>query len=371
MTALFKNSKRERERELEAERSRLDRRSRELDERESSILAERQLAKSELERAEQVRADAERYEEYGRIHSIPTEQIIPNPAQPRKQFEDDSIIRLADSIRRCGILQPLTVRRLEPELFEIVAGERRLRAAKLLQLASVPCLLVDADSKKSAELAIIENIQRENLNIFEQASSIAALIDIYKLTQEEAARQLSVSQSFVANKLRILRLTAPEREKILQNNLTERHARALLKVESVEQRLRIIDYIVKRGLNVATTESYIDRFVAEEAAERSAKAPRRIVLKDIRLFYNSIDKAVDIVRQAGIDIESEREEGDNEAIVTIRIRKHPRVAERISVSSKGEARVEAAPKNRVSDRSGGRLERVKENETTVEDGLRV
>ena len=190
----------------------------------------------------------------------------------------------------------------------------------------MPCLLVDVDSKKSAELAIIENIQRENLNIFEQASSIAALIDIYHLTQEEAAKQLSVSQSFVANKLRILRLTAPEREKILANNLTERHARALLKVDSVEQRMRIIDYIARRGLNVATTESYIDRFISEQEEERAAKAPRRIILKDIRIFYNSIDKAVDIVRQAGIDIESEREEGDDEAVLTIKIKKKAKSA---------------------------------------------
>ena len=260
MTSYFKNSKREKE--LEAERTRLDRRSRELDERENSLRAEKELARSEFERAEQERADAAKRDEYGRIHNIPTEKIIPNPAQPRKQFEDASIIRLADSIRRSGILQPLTVRRLDKGLYEIVAGERRLRAAKLLQLSTVPCLLVDVDSKKSAELAIIENIQRENLNIFEQASSIAALIDIYHLTQEEAAKQLSVSQSFVANKLRILRLTAPEREKILANNLTERHARALLKVDSVEQRMRIIDYIARRGLNVATTESYIDRFIS-------------------------------------------------------------------------------------------------------------
>ena len=319
MTTLFKNTRRERE--LEAERTRLDRRSRELDERELSLKAEKELARSELERAELERADAARRDEYGRIHEIPTESIIPNPSQPRKQFEDDSIIRLADSIRLCGILQPLTARRLDDGLYEIVAGERRLRAAKLLRLSTVPCILVDVDSKKSAELAIIENIQRENLNIFEQASSIAALIDIYHLTQEEAAKQLSVSQSFVANKLRILRLTAPEREKILAYNLTERHARALLKVDSVEQRLRIIDYIAKRGLNVATTENYIDRFISEKEDEKNAKAPRRIILKDIRIFYNSVDKAVDIVRQAGIDIASERDEGEDETVLTIRIKK--------------------------------------------------
>ncbi|MBQ8510152.1 MAG: ParB/RepB/Spo0J family partition protein [Clostridia bacterium] len=247
--------------------------------------------------------------------------IRPNPAQPRKQFEDDAIIRLADSIRRYGILQPLTVRRTN-DSFEIVAGERRLRAAQLLGMESVPCIIVNVDSRKSAELAIIENIQRENLNIFEQASAIASLIDMYDLTQEEAARQLSTSQSFVANKLRILRLTAPEREKILAYELTERHARALLKVASVEQRIRIIDYIKAHNLNVATTEAYIDRFLAENESAKRPRAPRRMILKDIRIFYNSIDKAVSLIQQAGIQVESERVEEDDTIELKIRIPKY-------------------------------------------------
>ncbi|MCI8387876.1 MAG: ParB/RepB/Spo0J family partition protein [Clostridiales bacterium] len=328
---LFRNPKKE----LEAERAQLERKWQELSEKEIAL-------RSEVERTAAEKAAAElrarRMEEYGRIHNIATDRIIPNPSQPRKQFEDDSIIRLADSIRQYGILQPLTVRRIDDglvlndnaidgiatyskDMFEIVAGERRLRASKLLQLATVPCIIVDVDSKKSAELAIIENIQRENLNIFEQASSIASLIDIYSLTQEEVAKQLSMSQSFVANKLRILRLTAPERELILKYNLTERHARALLKIDSVEQRIRIIEYINSHQLNVATTEAYIDRFMAENASAKRHRSPRRIILKDIRIFYNSIDKAVSLVRQAGIPIESERNEADDAIEVLIRIPK--------------------------------------------------
>lgn len=298
---LFKKPKQE----LEAEREKLR--------RSWSDLAERERCFRENE-------------EFGRIHMIPSDRIIPNPCQPRKTFEDASIISLADSIRQYGILQPLTVRRIKSEsqydsTFEIIAGERRFRAAKLIGFQNIPCIIINADSKKSAELAIIENIQRENLNIFEQASAIASLIDMYDLTQEEAARQLSMSQSFVANKLRILRLTLPEREKILNYKLTERHARALLKVGSVEQRLRIIEYINSHNLNVATAEEYIDRFLAEHTSERKPKSPRRIILKDIRIFYNSIDKAVSIVKQAGVNVESERRE-DGEAIeLTIRIPK--------------------------------------------------
>ena len=301
MTALniFKSPKKE----LAAEREKLDKRWQELAEKESALKAEKTAADIKQRKAD----------EYGRIHNIPIERIVPNPSQPRRQFEDESIIRLADSIRQYGILQPLTVRRMEADellplgeqRMEVVAGERRLRAAKILGLRTVPCIIVDVDSRKSAELAIIENIQRENLNIFEQASSIAALIDIYDLTQEEVAKQLSMSQSFVANKLRILRLTAPEREKILAYNLTERHARALLKIDSVEQRLRIIDYI--------------ERLLAESDSSRRQRSPRKIVLKDIRIFYNSIDKAVALVRQAGIAVSSERNEVEGGVEVIIRI----------------------------------------------------
>lgn len=263
-------------------------------------------------------------EEFGRIHMLNTEHIFPNPSQPRRQFEDDAIIRLADSIRRYGILQPLTVRRIDGggtynALFELVAGERRLRAAKLLGFREVPCIILKVDSKKSAELAIIENIQRENLNLFEYASAIASLIDMYGLTQEEVARQLSTSQSSVANKLRILRLTSPEREKILRYGLTERHARALLRISSAEERLRVIEYINTHNLNVATTESYIDRFLAENESARKPRSSRKIVLKDIRIFYNSVDRAISVIKQAGIKVESERVDAGDSTVLTIRV----------------------------------------------------
>ncbi len=323
MTGLFKKAVQGREAErlarmeLANERDDLRRKWKELAQREKELLSS---------------------DEYGRIHSIPTESILPNPAQPRRQFDDESIIRLADSIRQYGILQPLTIRRGVESSdsadgpYELVAGERRLRAAKLLGLTSVPCLLIRADSQRSAELAIIENIQREDLNIFEQAGSIASLIELHHLTQEEAARQLSMSQSFVANKLRILRLTAPEREKILALSLTERHARALLKVDSVEQRLKIIDYIGAHRLNVATTEAYIERFLAESSRPAHARPPRRIVLKDIRIFYNSIDKALALIRQAGIGAESEKSEDDDSIRLVIRIPKEQGTSSAVSPS---------------------------------------
>lgn len=258
-----------------------------------------------------------------RVHMIPTEHIFANSSQPRKSFADDSLIRLADSIRLHGILQPLTVRPLDSEggdkAYEIIAGERRYRAARLLSMSTVPCIVVEANDKKSAELAIIENIQRENLNIFEEASALALLIEMHSLTQEEAAKRLSVSQSYVANKLRLLRLTDAEREKILTHGLTERHARALLRISGADKRMEVINHILSNGLSVAATDEYIDSLFEEKTPAPKACAPRKLVIRDLRLFYNSVDRAVSTMKQAGIDVTTERTEGERETVLTIRI----------------------------------------------------
>lgn len=266
----------------------------------------------------------------GRIYMIDPHRITPNPSQPRKSFEDDSLFRLADSIRQYGILQPLTVRRipdlpLQDCLYELIAGERRLRAAKKIDMKAVPCIVIEADGKRSAELAIIENIHREGLNIFEQAAAIASLIDIYKITQEEAARQLSSSQSYIANKLRILRLTEAERNLILQYGLTERHARALLKINDTEKRIRAINHIALRNLNVAATEAYISELSMENEAEKENGEDNqkisKIIIKDMRLFYNTVDKAISTIRRAGISITSDRIDTADSTEIIIRIPK--------------------------------------------------
>ena len=205
--------------------------------------------------------------EYGRIHIIEVNRICANPAQPRKQFEDTAIMRLADSLRQYGMLQPLSVRRimdesqLEGGLFQLVAGERRLRAAVMIGMTHVPCLIINADSKKSAELAIIENIQRENLNMFEQAKAFEKLIAEYGLTQSEVAERLSTSQSCVANKLRLMKLGDDEQHFIIENGLTERHARALLRITDIPLRKAAMMAIADKKLNVSSAESYIERLV--------------------------------------------------------------------------------------------------------------
>lgn len=227
----------------------------------------------------------------GKIFRISADRIIPNHAQPRKLFDEDAILRLADSIRRYGLLQPLSVRRLcfrdgERGSYEIVAGERRFRAATLIGMEYIPCIIISADDRTAAELALIENIQREGLSMFEQAGAIAALIDIYSLTQEQIAAHLSASQSYVANKLRLLKLSEQERELITEGRLTERHARACLKIKDEDMRISVIEHVIAHGLNVSATEEYIDRklcMLSEKRVPQNARK-RKLILKDMRLF---------------------------------------------------------------------------------------
>lgn len=257
----------------------------------------------------------------GKVCMISTDKLFPNPSQPRFIFEDEPLLRLADSIRRFGILQPLSVRPSRnseglTQAYQIIAGERRWRAARILGLDSVPCLVFDIDNQSSAELALIENIQREDLNIFEQAAAIASLIDIYGLTQEQAAKQLSSSQAYIANKLRILKLTPKERAQIIKNKLTERHARALLRIDNPEKRLDVILHIAAKELNVSASERYIDLLLAEQQPPKCTIKP---YLKDLRFFYNSIDKATAILKNCGFNVVTEKNELPTETLITIRI----------------------------------------------------
>lgn len=259
----------------------------------------------------------------GAIVNIDIGAIRPNRSQPRASFENNATIRLADSIRRYGILQPITVRIAnggdEKRIFEIIAGERRYRAAKLIGMRNVPCIIMTADDKKSAELALIENLLRENLNIFETARAMKKLIEEFKLTQDEVAKKLSMSQSAVANKLRLLRYSDEEETLILENRLTERHARAILKLNDPEERKKTILVVIRSHLNVSATEAYVDKLLEEKDCiiERSGK--KIPIIKDIRLFYNTLDRAIDVVKNAGVDISSKKKEDENGILIEISI----------------------------------------------------
>lgn len=211
------------------------------------------------------------------VLQIKTDDIRPNRAQPRADFDQNSIIRLADSIRRYGILQPLTVRESDPDdsrPYELIAGERRLRAAKLLGYLTVPCIVKRADEQTAAELAIIENLLRKDLNMFEEAYGYKRLIECHGLTQEEVARRMSISQSAVANKLRLLRLSLEEQRIILENALSERHGRALLRVDGDGARRELLDKIVDERLNVSGAEALVEDYILRRDTQKpSASVP--------------------------------------------------------------------------------------------------
>ena len=248
------------------------------------------------------------------IYDIPVKNIVPNPNQPRKEFDGRSLYGLAQSIKDFGIIQPLSVRLITETIneerqpvYELIAGERRLRAVKLLSWETVPCVIVEADSRTSAEIAIIENLQREDLNFFEQAKAIQKLIELFAYTQEQAARRLSVSQSYIANKIRILKLTEEERDIIMQYNLTERHARSFIRIADERERKDVIATVIKRAMNVSSAEKYVDRYLTEKEKNLiKHQGPKNtFIVKDVRLFLNSINKVVDTITQSGINVKSE------------------------------------------------------------------
>jgi ParB family chromosome partitioning protein len=252
-----------------------------------------------------------------KVYDILVTQIFPNPYQPRSVFSDEELRPLADSIKQNGILQPLTVRKMELG-YELVSGERRLRAAKMAGLISVPCIMIDVSDRSSALLALVENIQREDLSFFDEAAAIEQLIDLYGMTQEDAAIKLGMAQSTVANKLRLLKLTPPEREKIKKCGLSERHARALLKIKDPDQRLQVVDKIVKHNMNVEKTELFIEQIITTEK-EREDFKKRAVLLRDVRLFMNTINKAVETVKMAGIPADSKKIQNKDYIEYVIRI----------------------------------------------------
>lgn len=259
-----------------------------------------------------------------RVRYISLNQIRPNPQQPRRSFDEDSLSELAESIRRYGILQPLTVRR-QGTGYELVAGERRLRAAAMAGLREVPCLVAQVGEEDSALLALMENLQRRDLDCWEEAEALSRLIARYGLSQEETARRLGRSQPAVANKLRLLRLEEPVVDALHRYGLTERHARALLRLCDGEQRLRAVEHIGKAGMNVAAAEAYIDRL----AAENQTTPPHRrsaYIIKDVRLFLNSVERGIRLMQGAGVGAQVARQDTDSEICLTVRIPKTRRPA---------------------------------------------
>lgn len=261
----------------------------------------------------------------GQVVLLPTESLRPNPHQPRRIFDTSALNTLAESVRRHGVLQPLSVRETAGG-WEIIAGERRLRAAKIAGLSSVPCLIAQADDNESALLSLVENLQREDLHYLEEASAIAAYIKRTGLSQEEAAAQMGRSPSAIANKLRLLRLSPDCAGLLLKYQLSERHARALLRLEDEGERLAALHHIAAAGLNVSQTEAYIKKRL--RLLEKTAPQGRRTyIIKDVRLFLNSMERGLQMIRDAGIPAEGSREETEDSILLTIRIPKNNHASE--------------------------------------------
>lgn len=261
-----------------------------------------------------------------KVLNIATIQIRPNRTQPRRNFDQDELKSLSRSIVENGILQPLVVRRINNTEFELIAGERRLRAAVMAGLSKVPCVVHKCNDKDSALLALIENLQRTDLNMFEEARGIARLIRKYGLTQEQAAIKLGKKQSTIANKLRLLRLGFEEQEWILTANLSERHARNLLRINDEGLRREVLSRIISDGLSIGEAEELVTEALMKKPEEEPAKKPdRKIAIKDVRIFLNTINKAVDTMRLSGINAISRRSETDDYIEYTVKI---PKAADR-------------------------------------------
>jgi len=256
--------------------------------------------------------------ERSKVNFVPVGNIAPNPEQPRHQFDNDSLMSLAQSIKHNGILQPLTVREIGNGAFELVAGERRLRAAILAGYNQVPCITVELDDKQSAVMSLLENLQREDLNFFDEAVGIARLIEFCGLTQEQVAVKLGKSQSAIANKLRLLRISSSQRELIITEGLTERHARALLRLDISKRDIALSEIILK-GLNVNESEKLIDFMISSH--ENTQKRRSFSVIKDVRIFFNTINNAVDLMKRSGIEAIAQQQEYDDYYEYTIKIPK--------------------------------------------------
>lgn len=256
----------------------------------------------------------------GQVRTIPVKSISSNPYQPRREFDKAALQDLSVSIMEHGLMQPIAVRQVGAFEYELIAGERRLTACKNLGMTYIPAVVMRVDDKDSAVLALVENIQRENLNYIEEAEAYCNLITEHGLTQEELADKLGKGQSTVANKIRILKLSPEIRKILTENNLTERHARALLRLSEEKQRLRVLKLIVQRGLNVAKTEELVEKLL--RGPKRPVDKPANIRLfKDIRIFTNTIKQAVDMMQRSGIAAKAKKNETNDMIEYTIVIPK--------------------------------------------------
>ncbi len=258
-------------------------------------------------------------EDKEQITKVPVDQIIPNRYQPRAIFDEEKIDELAKTIHTHGIIQPIVVRKVENGRYEIIAGERRYRAVKKLGWDTVPAIIKDLDDKQTASVALIENLQREELTPIEEALAYNQLIEVHKLTQEALAQRLGKSQSTVANKLRLLKLPKEVQQALLKKEITERHARALIPLKDEEKQAKVLQEIIDKQLNVKQTEDRVNKLL--EAPEKKKKPKRISFSKDVRIAVNTIRQSLQMIHKSGINVDSTEEELEEFYQITIRIPK--------------------------------------------------
>lgn len=246
----------------------------------------------------------EKKEEIKNISYLSIDCVRPNPYQPRKQFNKGALEELCESIKQYGVIQPINVRKISSNYYELVAGERRLRAAIMAGLTEIPAIVVNINDNDSAVIALIENLQREDLTYMEEAEGYNNLINEHGFTQEELAQKIGKSQSTIANKIRLLRLSPMVKKILSDNSLTERHARALLKLHDEQLQLKVLKLVCEKGLNVKRTEELVEKAIEKYTRQEREHVPERKftkAIKDIRIFVNTIRQAIDLMKKSGVN----------------------------------------------------------------------
>ncbi|MBO2537533.1 MULTISPECIES: nucleoid occlusion protein [Rummeliibacillus] len=255
------------------------------------------------------------------VVKLAIEQISPNRYQPRTIFDDSKIEELARTIHTHGVIQPIVVRQLEEDHYEIIAGERRYRAMKSLNWTEVPAIIRKMNDKETASVALIENLQREELTSIEEAQAYQKLLELHDLTQEALAQRLGKGQSTIANKLRLLKLPKAIQQAILKREISERHARALVPIKDEELQLKLLHEIVAQDYNVRQLEQRINEILNPEEKTKKAKPHRKAISRDIRIALNTIRQSLTMVNKTGIHVETEEEEHEEFYQITVKIPK--------------------------------------------------
>jgi len=255
------------------------------------------------------------------VIQLPISQIEPNRYQPRSVFNDEKIAELAQTIEIHGMIQPIVVRKLEPGRYELIAGERRWRAVQTLRWDNVPAIIRDMNDTETASVALIENLQREELTVIEEAVAYQKLIELQNLTQEALANRLGKSQSTIANKLRLLKLPQAVQAALMDKSITERHARALIRVKDEEVQIRLLQEIIEQELNVKQTEERVAKLDVPKEETKRKRPVLKGVSKDIRIAMNTIRQSLSMVSDTGINVESDETDFEDYYQITIKIPK--------------------------------------------------